>query len=151
MAKDKLIDIKKYADCASLGEEAHRAAQAGIDALRNDPNVDPMFRAALPEIFGIPLMQGDLGAVIDKVNQKLQVLMSMFHGNERGENLVDEVAKLLREYYRQEHAEDLAGRYVATATTIRLNSDVIGRMRSHSMAKRAARALNHYKPNRKGE
>ena len=46
------------------------------------------------------LMRGPLGDAIDKVNQRLQVLMTECRGNEKAEELISEVAGILRAHYR---------------------------------------------------
>lgn len=188
------------------------AAQVGIDAIKQDENINGMFRACLPDVMqdnikaafrgclplsrediseirtyesrlsaeqladlrtledaglritevpstsvpshiaGIPTMQGTLGDVIDGINQKLQVLMSMLDGNDKGEQIVAEIADRLRAYYRSTKAEPPKPtfRFCAYKGKVFMGSDEVGRFKSNTLAKRAARALNRHVPNERG-
>lgn len=93
-----------------------------------------------------------LGALIDRINQKLQVLMVHVDGNDKAESTIRVIAQELRQHYRDEYggAVDPDARFVAVGKGVMQGAEFCATARSHTFAKRIARALNRHKPTREG-
>lgn len=90
----------------------------------------------------------ELGDLIDSINQKLQVVMVAVEGNRNAEALIQQIAMDLRNYHR--NTEPQKGRFAAVKDAVMMNSRRVLTACSHTMAKRAARALNNHRTNREG-
>jgi hypothetical protein len=118
------------------------AVQVGPDADHTD--------GPLPSLRLAVFMTGDLGEVIDKVNQHLQVIMGAVDGNDRAEQAVQSVADLLRSYYRAETKKE-PGLFIAVKKAVMFKNEWAAICVSNTMARRFARALNlHKQLNRRG-